>query len=260
MIIKNQSKISENLSQHDQDELNEKLQIREFFNHRQNAICVEVGSNEPISICSQSWHLEEKLGWQCILIEPIPSLAKKTKKYRPNAIIFELACTADKNVSYLDFNIPINEDNFEITGHASLEINADEHNYDDHKTIQVKTDTLTNILKSRKIKKIDFLSIDVEGTEMDVLLGLDFNLYRPNLILLEDKHLYLKKHIFLKKKGYKLAQRLNRNCWYIPNESKFKSNSLIGKIKLIKRMYVSIWYKKILYSFKHRSLTPFKTL
>ena len=53
---------------------------------------------------------------------------------------------------------------------------------------------------------------------MEVLLGLDFNLYQPQLILLEDKHLYLKKHFFLKQKGYKLVQRLNRNCWYIPKE------------------------------------------
>jgi FkbM family methyltransferase len=60
----------------------------------------------------------------------------------------------------------------------------------------VKADTLTHILQSQAIEKIDFLSIDVEGAEMDVLLGFDFNRYQPQLILLEDKHLYLKKHFF----------------------------------------------------------------
>jgi hypothetical protein len=63
---------------------------------------------------------------------------------------------------------------------------------------------------------IDLLSIDVEGAEMEVLKGLDFEVYKPKLILLEDKYLYLKKHLYLKKKGYALVRRLNRNCWYIP--------------------------------------------
>ena len=115
-------------------------------------------------------------------------------------------------------------------------------------------------MHSKKINKIDFLSIDVEGTEMEVLLGLDFNLYHPKLILLEDKHLYLKKHLFLKKNGYKLVQRLNRNSWYIPKEIKFKSRSFKGKLKLLKRMYLSIWFKKIHYAFTHKTLSPFKTL
>jgi FkbM family methyltransferase len=251
----------ENLSRkHEEDEENEKFQIRKFFNHVKNGICVEVGSNEPISICSQSLHLEEKLDWKCVLIEPNPILFQKAINLRPQAIICELACTFPGNIKTLILNIPLDENNQEVTGHASLEKNADEHNYEFHNTIEVKADTLTNILQSRKINKIDFLSIDVEGTEMEVLMGLDFNIYRPKLILLEDKHLYLKKHLFLKKNGYKLVQRLNRNSWYIPKELKFKSKSIKGKLKLLKRMYLSIWFKKIHYSLTHKTLSPFKTL
>jgi FkbM family methyltransferase len=242
------------------DEENEKHQIRKFFNHVNNGICIEVGANEPISICSQSLHLEEKLDWKCVLIEPNPSLAKKALKLRPKALICEVACTFPGNLKTLILNIPLDANNQEITGHASLEKNADEHNYKSHNKIEVKADTLTNILQSKKINRIDFLSIDVEGTEMEVLLGFNFNLYNPKLILLEDKHLYLKKHLFLKKNGYKLVQRLNRNSWYIPKELKFKSGSIIGKLKLLKRMYLSIWFKKIHYSLSHKSLSPFKTL
>ena len=249
-----------NLSQHDIDEENEKSEIRKFFNQIKYGVCVEVGSNEPNSICSQSLHLEQKLNWQCILIEPIPSLAKKAIKTRPKAIVCEVACTYPNNMEKLFLNIPLDRDNIEITGHASLEKNADEHNYDKHSSIEVRTNTLTNILQTRKIDKIDFLSIDVEGTELDVLLGLDFNLYHPRLILLEDKHLYLKKHFILKQNGYKLVQRLNRNSWYIPKELKFQPTSLKQKIKLFKRMYISIWFKKIHYSLRHKTLSPFKTL
>jgi FkbM family methyltransferase len=242
------------------DEENEKIQIRKFLNHVKNGVCVEVGANEPTSIASQSLHLEEKLDWKCVLIEPNPILSHKAVKLRPQAIVCELACTFPGNKKTLILNIPLDQNNQEVTGHASLEKNADEHNYRFHNSIKVKGDTLTNILQKRKINKIDFLSIDVEGAEMEVLLGLDFNLYHPKLILLEDKHLYLKKHLFLKKNGYKLVQRLNRNCWYIPKELKFKSIPIKEELKLLKRMYLSIWFKKIHYSITHSTLSPFRTL
>ncbi len=249
-----------NSSQHDIDENNEKKQIKEFFNQMKEGICVEIGSNEPVSICSQSMHLERDLNWKCVLVEPNPSLANKTRKLRPSAIVVQLGCTSvnEKKTTFL--NIPLDINNNEITGHASLEINADEHNYSNHKSLKIKTDTLTNILRLNNINNIDFLSIDVEGTELEVLLGLDFKSYRPKLILLEDKHLYLKKHILLKNKGYKLVQRLNRNCWYIPKEIPSPSVSLMAKIKLLKRIYLSIWLRKASYSLLHRSLRPFKTL
>ena len=73
----NHMKRQETISNHDLAEENEKEQIREYFKNKKNGICVEVGSNEPVSIFSQSWHLEDKLNWRCVLIEPNPDLAAK---------------------------------------------------------------------------------------------------------------------------------------------------------------------------------------
>ncbi len=47
------------------DEIKEKKEIREYFNNRAEGVCVEVGSNESTSLCSQSFHLEKKLDWFC---------------------------------------------------------------------------------------------------------------------------------------------------------------------------------------------------
>jgi FkbM family methyltransferase len=248
------------ISVHDANEEYEKAQIRQFFNHQQDGCCVEVGANEPVSVCSQSLHLEERLNWQCLLIEPNPSLAQKAIRLRPKAKVCEAACTCPENIGTMLLNIPLDKNNLEVTGHASLEKNADEHHYLYHNSINIKADTLTHILQAHNIRKIDFLSIDVEGAEMDVLLGLDFDLYQPKLILLEDKHLYLKKHLFLKRHGYKLVWRLNRNCWYIPRETKPPQAPVIEKLALLKRMYISIWFKKFHYAWIHKTLKPFQTL
>ena len=51
----------------------------------------------------------------------------------------------------------------------------------------INTDTLDNIIQesNMNIKKIDLLSIDVEGYEMNVLKGFNIEKYQPNVIVLE---------------------------------------------------------------------------
>lgn len=241
-------------------EENEKQLIRDYFDNKTNGICIEVGANEPVSNCSQSLHLEQQLNWHCVLIEPNPQLAQKARELRPNSIVYEAACTVENKIGVLQLNIPLDENNQEISGHAGLEKNADEHNYQNHNTIDVQANTLSNILDKCKITAIDLLSIDVEGAELDVLLGLDFQRYHPQLILLEDKHLYLQKHLLLSRQGYKLVRRFNRNCWYIPKDKPAPKEPLLNTIKLMKRMYISIWFKKLNYALRHKTIQPLITL
>ena len=54
-------------------------------------------------------------------------------------------------------------------------------------TFQISGDTLSNVLLSIGSPQIDFLSLDVEGYEVDVLNGLDFSIHKPRLILIETK-------------------------------------------------------------------------
>lgn len=239
-------------------EESEKRAIRHYFGDRADGFFVEVGANEPTSPESQTHHLE-KLGWRGILVEPIPELAEKARQLRPNSKVWQIACAADVATDEVELLIPLAGAE-PVTGHASLRANIDEHNYRDFKRIRVKTTTLDHILGQEGVTSIDLLSIDVEGAELEVLQGLNLAHIRPRLILLEDKHLYLSKHRLLRRAGYKLAQRLNRNSWYIPREAAAPHVQLGDRLRLFKRMYVSIWFKKIKYALRHRSLEPFRTL
>jgi hypothetical protein len=113
--------------------------------------------------------------------------------------------------------------------------------------------SLNDILEENQIDRIDFLSIDVEGAELDVLKGFDLEKYRPALILLEDKHVALTKHRYLKKRGYKLVKRTKQNCWYVPKGARRPPQSIKEKIRLLKRMYISIWWKKCRLAFRSRT-------
>mgnify|MGYP001265942633 CR=1 FL=1 len=52
---------------------------------------------------------------------------------------------------------------------------------------KVETETLNNIIVNSNFanKRIDFLSIDVEGNELNVLKGFDLKKYKPTIVLLE---------------------------------------------------------------------------
>lgn len=241
-----------------QQEEQEKYAVREYFGHKDNGFFVEVGANEPTSPESQTWHLEQ-LGWRGILVEPIPELAAKARDSRKESIVFQVACVDGYAKGTTTLLIPVESGGL-VTGHASLRANIDEHNYSQFSRIEVKTATLTEILDRVGVQSVDLLSIDVEGAELDVLRGLDLSRYRPLLILLEDKHLYLSKHRFLRRCGYKIVRRLNRNSWYIPEDARSPAEPWGKRLRLFKRMYLSIWFKKIKHAMRHRTLDPFRTL
>ena len=79
--------------------------------------------------------------------------------------------------------------------------------------IKVKTNTLDNFCKIKKIKRVDLLKIDVEGSELDVLRGAKKLLNSVNIIQLEilqrkNKFLLEKNRIliFLKKYNFRLIK------------------------------------------------------
>jgi hypothetical protein len=83
--------------------------------------------------------------------------------------------------------------------------------------IEVPVRTLDDILiEARAPNEFDFLSVDVEGHELEVLDGFDFARWRPRLILLEDHVGDLRKHRFLNAAGYRLVRRVENNGWYVP--------------------------------------------
>ncbi len=240
-------------------EKREKSEIRKYFDDKPSGVFVEVGAYEPLSVCSQSWHLEDRLKWRGLLVEPNPVLAGKARSARPGSTVCECACTSPDKKGEARLFIPLS-DGKEISGHASMEVNADDFNYNKHKTVDVKAVTLTSLLDENNVTDVDLLSVDVEGTELDVLRGLDFDRFKPRLILLEDKHVYLQKHRFLKKLGYRLVKRTGLNCWYIPKGAKRPNQPFREKARLLKRLYLSIWLKKIMYAITHRTWKPFRVL
>jgi FkbM family methyltransferase len=181
--------------------------VRAFFKGARSGFFVEVGANRPRQE-SQTWHLE-RLGWTGILIEPQPDLADDLRRER-SAKVVAVACSSPRNAGRLM--------RLHVAGAlSSLDRDRMAPGAQPERTIEVPIKTLDEILiEAGAPTRFDFLSVDVEGHELEVLSGFDIARWRPSLILLEDHVGSLDKHRFLKGAGYRLIRRFENNGWYVP--------------------------------------------
>jgi FkbM family methyltransferase len=168
---------------------------------------VEVGANDPHAR-SQTLHLE-RAGWTGILIEPQPDLAEKLRTMRTGKV-FAVACSSPEHAGR---TMPLH-----VAGPlSSLDREHMAPGAAPERVIEVPIRTLDSLLDEADAPKpLDFLSIDVEGHEIEVLRGFDIARWRPRLILLEDHVADLAKHRFMKSAGYRLIRRYENNGWYVP--------------------------------------------
>ena len=168
---------------------------------------VEVGANDP-QARSQTLHLE-RAGWTGILIEPQPDLAEKLRAMRKGKV-FAVACSSPEHAGR---TMPLH-----VAGPlSSLNRERMAPGAEPETVIAVPIRTLDSVLgEAHAPVPLDFLSIDVEGHEIEVLRGFDIARWQPRLILLEDHVADLGKHRFLKTAGYRLIRRFENNGWYVP--------------------------------------------
>lgn len=160
----------------------EDLILKGLLNNKSIGFYVDVGANDP-TLDSVSKIFYDS-GWQGINIEPIRTVYKRLKEQRPRDININLGVGARK--SHLKFR--------EYKGGDGLSTFNLKNKLDPaYKTreYRVEVDTLSNIIeKNAAGKLIDFLKIDVEGFEKEVIDGLDLIKHRPRIICIESNNIY----------------------------------------------------------------------
>ena len=184
--------------------------VFDYFGCRKEGVFVEVGANHPIFF-SLTYFLEQQ-GWSGVLVEPNPKLCSELRKHRPQSQVVEVAACAPSQVGEADLHLDSGGG-----GHYAIK-----PSYEAVLTggrIRVVMRTLDSVLAEARVRDIDFVSLDVEGMELDVLQGFNLAQWRPRLLLIEDFFRSHAKHHYLKHRGYKLVRRTGYNNWYVPRES-----------------------------------------
>ena len=163
----------------------DKLVLDKYINYWKDSsrkisdgVFVEVGAFDGLTY-SNSKTMEEYLNWNGLLIEPSPSSFEKLCKHRPKTKNVASAICIDDD-EFMEFS----GDNLAVGGLTHILEKCIQNNGKQWisawnltpSSIDVKTDKMSNILHNNNIKYIDFLSIDVNGSEFEVLETMDWDI------------------------------------------------------------------------------------
>ncbi len=204
--------------------------VWEFFGGKPGGFFLEIGANDPENL-SQTFLLERN-GWEGILVEPQRDCCERLRQRRSKSRIFQVACGAPEQKGRAQFHISTRDDRSGLARHR----NDEDVVY--ARTEEVEVLPVDDLLARAGNPKIDFVSIDVEGTELDVLRGFTLETHRPALLLIEDHVHSLDVHRHLACHGYKLVKRTGSNNWYVPKDAPFAMASVGERLKLFRKMYL----------------------
>ena len=202
--------------------------IIKIFKSKKNGIYIDLGCGNPIKN-NNTYQLYKKFNWTGINID----LDKENIK------LFEISRPSDENISAAVSDSFKETSLFFYHSKSSLntisKVNAEYQKAKVNKSFKVNTVTLNSILEKSKFntKEMDFLSIDVEGSELTILKNFNFEKYNIKVIVveyldlsltsLEIKNLKIENIInsevyrFMISKNYSLANVLHSDLVFINN-------------------------------------------
>ena len=193
--------------------------INNIFRDINNGFYVDVGCQHPIK--NNNTYLLHKKGWKGINIDLDQNNIDLFITARPKDININIAVSdklKDVELFFYHKKSPINTIDKKTSEFQKAKVSQIK---------KIKANSLTNILDNSiyRNNKIDLLTIDVEGHELNVLNGLNFNIYSPKVIIVEFLDLNVKKleiknlniDVVIKSELYKLLLSKNytlSNCIY----------------------------------------------
>ena len=147
--------------------------------HIKNGFYIDVGANDPVDHSVTKAFYDA--GWSGINIEPLPAFHLEFTRQRPRDINLDVAAGASDGSLTL-FDVP------SVNGWASPDrAVADAHRAGGFEVAEltVPVRTLAGICANYVKGDIHFLKVDVEGFEGEVLRGMDFERWRPWVLVIE---------------------------------------------------------------------------
>jgi FkbM family methyltransferase len=198
----------------------EDLILNRIFEQQKKGFYVDVGAHHPKRFSNT--YIFYKKGWHGINIDAMPGGMKLFEKFRPRDINIEKAISDKKQtLTYYIFNEPA------LNGFSEdlSKLRSNKENYFIKSTKKIETLTLVEVLDKYlpNHREIDFLSIDVEGLDYNVLKSHDFKKYRPKIILIEIlesdlDNIYTSEIAkFLNKVDYRVYVKLMNTIFFVCN-------------------------------------------
>lgn len=191
----------------------------EKYLNKDNGFYIELGANNGY-VQSNTYYFEKSRNWKGVLIEP--ALNKYLECVANRSAENKIFCAACVSFDYKEQFVPIAYSDF-MSAPLNLESDIEnplEHAQKGEQYLKEKEQvfvfgapaaTLNSLLiKANAPHHIDFLSLDVEGAELEVLKGLDYNQFKISYMLIECRD-FDRLDKFLTDKKYQFVEKLSRH-------------------------------------------------
>jgi FkbM family methyltransferase len=146
----------------------------------QNGFYIDVGAGPPVyDNVSFAFYLA---GWRGLCVEPNPALAALGRAVRPRDHLYEGLCGAEAGEATLYLQREFHGLSTTVVEHAHA---AEKEVNRSAEAMTLPMTTLAALCEQHAPATFEFLKVDVEGAEADVLRGADFSSFRPKIIVVE---------------------------------------------------------------------------
>lgn len=195
-------------------QLRQDLFALSMLDFKRDGFFVEFGATNGVE-WNNSLLMEREFGWQGILAEPARQWHDKLKQNRKAAI--DTRCVWKETGQMLDFTETPRGENSSVTQFVRKRRQLRGTTY------QVETITLNDLLEQNSAPQlIDFMSVDTEGSEFDILNAVDFDRWSFRVIVVEHNMAPQRQdiHKLLTSKGYsRVLEEISRfDDWYLLND------------------------------------------
>lgn len=185
--------------------------LEQIFRGKKAGHCVEVGAHDGMT--GSNTYLFERKGWKCVLVEAVPELCEQIRQFRTGTVFNCAASSITGEAAFYIADAVESWSALHLTESQKDRITSGKIVVREIKVLKRKLD---DILNEAGVSEVDFISIDVEGHELDVLKGFSTERFRPRIFIIEDNGENTCSNVpeYLEEKGYKKFFRTGVNDWY----------------------------------------------
>lgn len=190
--------------------------LLKYFNNKNNGILIDVGASDG-KTNSNSRYLLEFCNWSGVLIEPHPDYYKSLLDLyidNNNIKLYNIGIF-NKEMVLPFYKFGNVEEGQVSTFSESFKNKVQSHHGNKYsESINIKCNILANILKENNLFDVDFMTVDCEGLDMEVLDSNDWNIFRPKLICIEHSMDKIALSNFMHSKNYTKIYETIGNSFY----------------------------------------------
>lgn len=199
---------------------------KRIFRKKRNGFFLDIGAHNGKTY-SNTWFFEKSRGWNGICVEPIPEVYAELEKNRDCIKVNGCIAKEPGIQKFLRVKGELVDtemlsgllDNYDPRHLERIDREIEEYG-GGKEEIEVRCYNVNTLLKENNISIVDYVSIDTEGNELDILESIDFQAVKFLSFTIENNYADARVRAFMESKGYNFLKTIEQDELFLHPEVK----------------------------------------